>query len=143
MRPSLRYCCTVSAPPAISTFRSPAAAFAWSRALWMPSVTKGKVVPPSLTRVGRGRWVRTETGVLKGGLSPQNSSPKSYIVRPMTTAPVASNHSRISSESRFSSPPVMPWRCRQLARLWIHSKIGSAPSPPGLSKETLTKPMRP
>jgi hypothetical protein len=103
----------------------------------MPSPTNVKVVPPSLTRVGRGRWVRTNTGVLKGGLSPQNSSPVSYIIRPMTTAPVASNHSRISSESRFSSPPPIPWRSRQLARLWIHSKSGSAPSPPGLSRVTL------
>lgn len=102
----------------------------------MPSVTKVKLVPPSFTRVGRGRWVRTKTGVRKGGLSPQNSSPVSYIIRPMTTAPVASNHSRTSSESRFSSPPVMPWRSRQLARVWIQSKIGSPPSPPGLSSVT-------
>lgn len=83
----------------------------------MPSVTKVKVVPPSFTRVGRGRRVRTNTGVRKGGLSPQNSSPVSYMVRPITTAPVASNHSRISSESRFSSPPLIPCRSRQLARL--------------------------
>ena len=120
----------------MSTFLPPAASFARLRALWMPSVTKVKVVPPSLTRVGRGRFVSTKTGVRNGGLSPQNASPVSYIIRPMTTAPVASNHSAISSESRLSSPPVMPWRSRQLARLWIHSKSGSAPSPPGLSRVT-------
>ncbi|MFE9924982.1 hypothetical protein ACFYQA_26445 [Streptomyces sp. NPDC005774] len=48
------------APPAMSTFPSPAAAFARSRALWMPSVTKVKAVPPSLTRAGRGPWVSTK-----------------------------------------------------------------------------------
>jgi hypothetical protein len=51
--PALMNCWTISAPPEILTFLSPAAAFAYCRALSMPSVTKVKVVPPSLTNLSR------------------------------------------------------------------------------------------
>ena len=53
---------TVAAPPAMATSRSPAAVRAWSRAAWMPSVTKVKVVPPCMVSGSRGWWVSTNTG---------------------------------------------------------------------------------
>jgi len=40
------------------------------RLVGIPSVTKVKVVPPSISRGSRGWWVSTKTGVWKGGLSP-------------------------------------------------------------------------
>jgi hypothetical protein len=49
-------------PPPRRTSFVPAAAFARSRADSMPSVTKWKVVPPSISIGFRGWCVRTKTG---------------------------------------------------------------------------------
>ena len=45
-------------------------ALACSRADSIPSVTKWKVVPPSISSGSRSWWVRTKTGAWKGGSSP-------------------------------------------------------------------------
>src|SRR5271170_2741985 len=47
--PASRYWRIVETPPPIFTSRSPAAALAWASAASIPSVTKWKVVPPSIT----------------------------------------------------------------------------------------------
>ena len=76
---------------------SPADSRACSSADSMPSVTKWKVVPPSISTGSRSWWVMTNVSVWYGGLSPhqpfQDPSPQSpppigpNILRPMITAP--------------------------------------------------------
>ena len=112
------------APPATSTSFSPAAARACSIADSMPSVTKLKVVPPSIGKGSRAWWVSTNTGAWNGGSSPHQPRalgscshgplPPLYIRRPITTAPVALTRSAMTSESALRSPPSCPWVSRQL-----------------------------
>src|SRR5260221_8456109 len=66
-RPAFRYCWIVAAPPPSLTSRPPAAAIACDSADSMPSVTKLKVVPPSIGIGSRGGWVSTNTGWWYGG----------------------------------------------------------------------------
>ena len=101
-RPAARYCWATSAPPPSETSLPPAAACACSSADSIPSVTKWKVVPPSISSGSRSWWVRTKTGVWKGGSSPhqpsQGSSPQGpgpppNMLRPMMVAPTFSSAS--------------------------------------------------
>ena len=82
----------------------------------MPSVTNVNVVPPCLVTVSLGWWVRTNTGMWKGGSSPHQASafgssshgpePPLNIRRPMMIAPFAANDSRTRSSSGPVSPPL-------------------------------------
>lgn len=66
----MSYCMTF-APPEIETSFSPAAALARWSARSTPSVTKVKVVPPSLTSVSRALCVMTNTEVKRRNVSPR------------------------------------------------------------------------
>ena len=99
-------------PPPIFTSRSPAAALAWASATSIPSVTKWKVVPPSITIGARAWWVRTKVGAWYGGLSPhqpfQSGPPQSSpagpnILRPRMKAP---KPSAVARAKRSSVPAV-------------------------------------
>jgi hypothetical protein len=65
-----RYWLTTDAPPASETSRPRAASLACVRADSIPSLTKGKVVPPSISSGSRGWWVSTNTAWWNGGSSP-------------------------------------------------------------------------
>src|SRR4051812_47552591 len=83
IRPAFRYCRTVAAPPAIETSPSPAASRARSSAASGPSVTKWKVVPPSMVSGSRAWCVSTNTGAWYGGSSPhQPFQSRSHSPRP-------------------------------------------------------------
>src|SRR6202790_720075 len=112
--PASRYWRIVETPPPIFTFRSPAAALAWASAASIPSVTKWKVVPPSITIGARAWWVRMKGGAWYGGLSPhqpfQSGPPQSSpagpnILRARMKAP---KPSIAALAKRSSVPPSFP-----------------------------------
>ena len=148
------YCWIACPPPAIATSFSPAAAVACSSAVSIPSVTKWKVVPPSISSGSRSWWVRTKTGTWKGGSSPhqprQGSSPQGpgpppNMLRPIRTAPTFPDASSKTSVLALTSPPSRPWARRQASSFRTQSCSASPPSPSGFSALWLgpaTKPSR-
>src|SRR5690606_5837315 len=127
-RPADRYWLAVVAPPKIETSPSPAAARARSRADRMPSVTKWKVVPPSIGCGSRGWWVRTNTGAWNGGSSPhqpfhgRSQAPRTgpNMLRPIRNAPASVI---CSTSARFSSGVSNIQACSR-------APVPSAPSSP-------------
>ena len=117
----------------------------------MPSVTKMKVVPPSLATGSRAWWVTMKTGVWKGGSSPhqpsQGSSPHGpsppNMFLPMTVAPMFSSDSSTTSVEALTSPPSLPWGLRQASSAMTHSWSCSPPSPSGFSSLWFGPAMKP
>ena len=107
----------------------------------MPSVTKVKVVPPSLTSGSRSWWVMTKTGMWNGGSSPHQPShgfashdpspPNMFL--PITVAPRFACVSSITSLDRLTSPPSRPWGLRHASSGSAHSWSCSPPMPSGFS----------
>src|SRR5271154_1674189 len=138
--PASRYWRTVETPPPIFTSRSPAAALAWASAASIPSVTKWKVVPPSITIGARAWCVRMNVGAWYGGLSPhqpfQSGPPQSSpagpnILRPRMKAP---KPSAAALAKRSSIPPSFPTIDRK-ARVGKNQFINSWPRlPSGYSR---------
>src|SRR3954465_10799872 len=108
----------------------------------MPSVTKVKVVPPSFSRGSRSWWVRTTTGVRKGGSSPhqpshgsspQGPGPPPNIPRPMIPAPTFSDIPSITGVLSLTSPPSSPCASRKAASGNAHACSAMPPTPSGFS----------
>ena len=97
-------------------------------------------MPPSFSSGSRSWWVRTKTGVWKGGssphqpsqgCSPQGPGPPPNILRPITVAPTFSSASSMTGVLALTSPPSRPCGLRQAASLMTHSCSCSPPSPSG------------
>src|ERR671919_2847230 len=109
----------------------------------IPSVTKMKVVPPSISRGSRGWCVSTKTGVWNGGLSPhqpfqggsslQGPGPPPNMFRPITLAPTFDCSSSTTGVLALTSPPSWPCGLRHASSSTIHSWRSSPPTPSGFS----------
>src|SRR3954453_14058225 len=104
----------------------------------MPSCTNVNDVPPCFSIGSRGSWTSTNPGAWNGGSSPQGSSPRLNITRPMITAPRFESSSSMNAPSGLASPPSSPCGSRQLSSPNIHSWSRSPSSPIGLSGPALT-----
>src|SRR5919108_82775 len=142
-RPAARYCCATDAPPPRETPLSPAAARACSSADSIPSVTKWKVVPLSISRGSRGWCVRTKTGWWNGGSSPhqpfhESSShgpgPPPNMFRPMIVAPAPARMSSAKGVFALTSPPSAPWLSRNALSGTSHAWSCSPPIPGGFER---------
>src|SRR5450631_1556400 len=112
----------------------------------MPSVTKRKVVPPSMVTDARGWLVSTKTGVWYGGLSPhqpfQVSSGQAprmgpNMFRPRIHAPMPVNPPAAKSSSTPVAPPSPPNICRNVRVAKAHLCNATPPMPSGLLRSWL------
>ncbi len=119
-----------------------AASRARSSAAWMPSVTKWKVVPPSISIGARAWWVSTKTGTWYGGFVAPPAFPALVGPRPAHRAEhVAAEDPgadvREAAAAKSSSMPVVPparlpntcWKVRVGRN---QSCSASPPTPSGL-----------